>query len=131
MKTKFKLLISTFTFLELISVAYASQTLQNIYQNEAIKCETLTCIRENIDKINREMILLLARRTAFVQRAGDLKMKTRIANDPKRVQDQINSLSELSDELGLPKQISIETFKVLMKNSIEFEQKYIDRKLRE
>jgi chorismate mutase len=57
---------------------------------------------------------------------GPLKLHTKIANDQKRVDDQIQVIVKKSEQVGLPKEISVETFKAIIKNSIEFEQKYFD-----
>ena len=109
------------------AVVHAGETLDSIYETQAKNCESLPCIREEIDSINDKLLALIVRRTAFVRRAGDLKKHSKIANDQKRVEDQLSVISEKSSKFGLPKEISLETFKALINKSIEFEQKYIDR----
>ena len=108
-------------------LTYADSTLKDIYEQETKKCSTISCIRQKIDQINDQIIQLLVKRTAYVQRAGDLKLHTKLANDQKRVDDQIEVIGKKSDKLGLPRGISIEVFKSIIKNSIDFEQQYIDR----
>jgi isochorismate pyruvate lyase len=111
-------------------LAFSDSTLQTVYQSEAIKCQDLSCVRTNIDHINDEIIQLLVKRTAFVQRAGDFKLKTKVANDQKRVDVQLQVLLQKSEKLGLPTAISVEAFKAVIQHSIEFEQAYIDNKLK-
>lgn len=121
---------SLFGLLTLGSIcpSYAEDTVQTIYLNEAKKCNDLGCIRREIDKINEDFLHLLAKRTAYVQRAGDLKRPTKVADDPKRVADQLNTLLEKAEKLDLPKEVWVDAFKLIMKNSIEFQQRYIDKK---
>jgi chorismate mutase len=105
-------------------------TLTSYYESNAKKCGDIACIRGEIDQINEQILQLLTKRTAYVQRAGDLKLKTKTAQDRKRVNDQLEVISKKSESLGLPKKISADTFKALIENSVEFEQKYIDQMVR-
>jgi isochorismate pyruvate lyase len=115
----------------LCPLAYSDQTVQDFYKHDAIKCKDLVCIRNKIDEINDKMITLLVERTSYVQRAGDLKIRSGIADDQKRVNDQIKLLEHRSEKLGLPKEIVIEAFRLIMNESIQFQQRYIDKRIQE
>ncbi len=108
--------------------AFAEETLfDSCYETAKEQCHDIHCIRAQINRINEEILKLLAERTAYVQRAGDLKSKTtRVAEDRLRVSQQEQILREKSLELGVPVEISIEAFKVIVENSTKFQQKYID-----
>ena len=57
------------------------------------------------------LLNLLAERTAYVKRAGDLKSQTKkIADDRQRIADQEKKIIDRSIELGLPIEISIPIF---------------------
>lgn len=110
-------------------VAYSStDTLSCHYETAKEQCQDISCIRENIDRINDKILKLLAERTAYVKRAGDLKSKTtKIAEDRPRVAAQELKLIERSIELGLPLEISLSAFRAIVENSILFQQEYIDQ----
>ena len=116
------------TVLVYSGITNATESMQMFYEKHARKCETLTCVRNHIDLINVQILQLLVKRTAYVQRAGDIKAPTKVANDQKRVDEQLAQLAARSDQYGLPKEITIETFKQLMSASIAYEQKYIQAK---
>ena len=107
---------------------WANSTLPEIYQSDAVKCEDLKCVRQHIDDLNTKILNLLTERTAYVQRAGDLKLESKVADDQKRVKDTLAIIAKKSGLLGLPNEISTEVFKVIMQKSIEFEQNYINKK---
>ena len=101
---------------------------ETYYQTAKKECHDILAIRKEINRINEEILELLTERTAYVQRAGDLKAQTlKIANDSKRVQEQEAMLLEKSNQLGLPQEIVLPTFRSLVNASIEFEQAYIDQ----
>ena len=113
--------------LALAGAASGGETLSSHYQRVKEECHDLSCIRSEMDRINNQILELLAERTAYVKRAGDLKSKTtRIADDRQRVLDQESKIKARSLELELPLEISLPAFRLIMENSIEFQQGYID-----
>lgn len=74
-----------------------------------------------------DILRLLKERSAYVKRAGDLKSKTtKVADDPQRAADQERKIFDKSVQLGLPTEISLPAFKVIMETSIQFQQQHID-----
>lgn len=119
--TAFTLLISNKTFSE-------ENTLNFYYEIAKENCHDIASIRVEMDRINNDILKLLAERTAYVKRAGDLKSKTtKIADDRQRVADQEKKIIEKSIELQLPIEISIPAFRAIMETSIQFQQGYIDQ----
>jgi len=111
----------------LVSGAF-SETLSRHYERVKKECQDLSCIRKEMDRINDEILKLLTERTAYVKRSGDLKSKTtQIADDRGRVADQEEKITARSLELELPLDISLPAFRLIMENSIQFQQQYIDR----
>lgn len=107
--------------------SYANEdTLSWHYERIKQECHDLSCIRTEMDRINNEILKLLTERTAYVKRAGDLKSKTtQIADDRQRVADQEQKIRARSFELELPLEISLPAFRLIMENSIQFQQQYI------
>lgn len=110
------------------NAAYAeNETLSDYYEIARANCHDISCIRTEMDRINNQLLQLLAERTAYVKRAGDLKSQTtRVADDRKRVADQENKIIARSNELGLPIEISLPAFRAIVEESIRFQQRYID-----
>jgi len=103
-------------------------TLNSYYEKAKQNCQDIGCIRSEMDRINIEILQLLAERTAYVKRAGDLKSQTtKVADDRQRVADQEKQIIEKSRELGVPLEISVPVFKEIMENSIKFQQQHIDQ----
>lgn len=120
------LLITSIFFVS--SASYATEdTLSGRYEQIKQECHDLSCIRAGMDRINNEILKLLTERTAYVKRAGDLKSKTtQIADDRQRVADQEQKIRVRSLELELPLEISLPAFRLIMENSIQFQQQHID-----
>lgn len=117
----FALLIGNRTFAE-------DATLSSYYEIAKQNCYDIASIRVEMDRINNEILELLTERTAYVQRAGDLKSRTsKIADDRQRVRDQEEKIIDKSRELELPIEISVPAFRAIMETSIKFQQGYIDR----
>lgn len=101
--------------------------LNHYYEIAKQNCQDIPSIREEMDRINNDILRLLTERSAYVKRAGDLKSKTtKVADDRQRVADQEKKIFDKSIELGLPTNISLPAFKVIMETSIQFQQQYID-----
>jgi isochorismate pyruvate lyase len=106
--------------------------LNHYYEISKQNCQDISSIRKEIDRINNDILRLLTERSAYVKRAGDLKSKTtKLAEDLQRVADQERALFDKSIEVGLPTEISLPVFKVIVETSIQFQQQYIDHLLLE
>jgi chorismate mutase len=104
------------------------ETVSYHYEIAKQNCADIVCIRTEIDQINHQILKLLAKRTAYVKRAGDLKSRTtKIADDRQRVAAQEQIVIKKSQELELPLEIALPTFREIAENSIRFQQAYIDQ----
>ena len=110
------------------NVLYSEENnLSHYYEIAKENCHDIPAIRKEMDRINNEILKLLAERTAYVKRAGDLKSRTtKIADDRQRVADQEKKIIDKSIELELPTEISLPAFRAIMETSIQFQQGYID-----
>lgn len=116
------------SFLIPLAVFPSNETLSSFYEEAKENCHDIACIRMNINRINDEILKLLAERTAYVKRAGDLKSRsTKIADDRQRVADQEKIIIDRSIVLGLPIEVSLPAFRAIVESSIKFQQDYIDR----
>lgn len=110
----------------LCSAGYAQDvTMDDYYKAAKEKCHDLGCVREEINRINIEILKLLAERTAYVKRAGDLK-GNKVARDEARIVQQEKFLVEQSEKLRLPIEISLPAFRAIVESSTQYEQCYMD-----
>ena len=126
---KFVLILTSVVFIVFGNVLFCEENdLSHYYEIAKQNCQDISSIRKEMDRINKDILMLLTERTAYVKRAGDLKSKTtKIADDRQRVIDQERKILDKSMELGLPVEISLPAFKVIMETSIQFQQQYIDQ----
>lgn len=119
------LFIGNFAFAE-------ERTMSDFYAIAKENCQDIPALRIEINRINDDILRLLAERTAYVKRAGDIKFKTtQVANDPARIAAQEQILIEKSIELEVPLEISIPTFRAIVENSTKYQQTYIDQLIQE
>ncbi len=70
-------------------------------------------IRREIDKIDTEIIRLLASRSRHVSRAGKLKLNEQGVRDPKRVEQVIQKARATAQEAGLSPDIAEEVYRTI------------------
>lgn len=92
----------------------------------SFKCQNIPCIRKNIDKINSQIMRLLAKRTVYVRKAGLIKGPILSANDSKRVQEEMKKIAIIANNEHVPKSIALSTFNAIILSSIKYEQQYKD-----
>ena len=95
------------------------------------KCSNIHCVRDHIDNLNSEILKLLALRMKYVIQAGDIKINSNIktATDQKRADAVVDQVKKKAKENGLPEEYVEKIFKIIVTDSTELEQKYIDKKL--
>ncbi len=132
--------MTSIVFISLSHAGQSNECVSQYYSQAKMKCQDIPCIRKEMDRINDHILLLLAERTAFALRAGDLKLaaarkaglklsQTR-ADDEKRRKQQAENIEKRSYELGLPSSLSRPVFEEIMINTVRFQQDYIDRQIR-
>ena len=66
------------------------------------ECNSMEDVRDQIDRIDRELIDLIADRFAYVDRAWTLKTNPEDATVPWRIQQVIEKVRARAEERGLP-----------------------------
>jgi isochorismate pyruvate lyase len=64
------------------------------------ECNSLEDVRANIDRIDREIVLLLAERGSYVKQAARFKKTVEDVKAPERVEQVIANVTALARELG-------------------------------
>jgi isochorismate pyruvate lyase len=84
-------------------------------------CKTLEEVRHNIDRIDCQMIALMAERGGFVRQAARFKKTTDDVKAPQRVEQVISKVKGLAEELGASPVIAEKVYRVMISAFIEDE----------
>jgi len=82
--------------------------------------EQLLALREQIDEVDRRLVLLLAERFALTSQVGQLKADTRLeAVDPEREAQKLEVLQKLSRDNGINPELVAGLFRKIMAEAVE------------
>ena len=96
---------------------------QNLQRNMTI---TMKEVREEIDLLDKELVLLLARRQKCVEMAALVKNDENLIVDEDRIEDVISKVTTFGESCGLDKSISEPLWRKLISLSIDHEFKELD-----
>ena len=77
-------------------------------------CQSLGEVRDNIDRIDREMIKLMAEREKYVGEAGRFKKDPAAVSAPARVEAIIAKVRTIAGEDGLAPEVGERTFRAMI-----------------
>ncbi len=83
-------------------------------------------VREEIDLIDRELVLLLARRQKCIEMAAMVKNDKDLIIDNERIEEVIAKVTDFGDSCGLEKEISEPLWRKLIDLSIQHEFKELE-----
>ena len=84
-------------------------------------------VREEIDLLDKELVLLLARRQKCVEMAALVKNDKSLIVDEERIEEVIKNVTEFGESCGLDKQISETLWRKLIELSIKHEFKELEQ----
>lgn len=85
------------------------------------ECRNLNEVRENIDRIDREIVRLLAERGHYVRQAARFKKTSEDVQAPKRVEEVIANVRALAVEHGASPDIVEQVYRTLIARFIDDE----------
>ncbi|MBD8348436.1 chorismate mutase [Dysgonomonas sp. HGC4] len=88
---------------------------------KVITCESLDEVRENIDRIDKDLIRLMAKRSIFVNQAAKFKKTEADVEAPKRVELIITKVRSLANEVKLNPDIAESVYRTMITAFIEQE----------
>ena len=86
-----------------------------------MQVRSLNEVRENIDRLDRTIIGLIAERSGFVKQAAQCKTSRLEVEAPKRVEQVIARIRELAVEAGLEPQVAEAAYRAMIDAFIEVE----------
>lgn len=86
-----------------------------------MKCENLEQVRVNIDRIDRDIVKLIAERSTYVAQAANLKKTIEEVKAPQRVEIIIEKVRNLAKEDGVNPDIVENIYREMISSFINFE----------
>lgn len=87
----------------------------------AVQCDSLEMVRNEIDRIDAQMLTLLAERGAYVKQAASFKRDAADVAAPQRVERVIAKVLDLAPELGADPHVAELTWRAMMAAFIQSE----------
>ena len=84
-------------------------------------CQSIEEIRTQIDRIDRQIVGLLAARGAYVKQAARFKKTTDDVKAPQRVEQVIAKVTTLAAELGANPSVTEQTYRAMISGFINAE----------
>ena len=80
----------------------------------AVTCTTLEQVRENIDRLDRQIVALLAERGSFVSQAAGFKKDSDGVKAPQRVEQVISKVRDLAQTLGANPDVTEQVYRAMI-----------------
>lgn len=90
--------------------------------NAQILCHSLDEVRHHIDRLDRQMVQLLAQRSEFVRQAAGFKKTAAEVPAPARVAQVLRKVEGLAQEFGAPPAVAVATWQAMIGAFIAMEQ---------
>jgi len=94
----------------------------------AQQCSTMSELRVQIDRLDRELVKLLSKRQRYIERAAEIKSERSTVRDEGRIADVIAKVLAQAQEAGLRADIAEPVWRVLVERSIAYELEAFDHK---
>jgi isochorismate pyruvate lyase len=86
-----------------------------------VECNSIEEVRSNIDRIDRQIVTLLAQRGTYVKQAARFKKTTTDVKAPQRVEQVITKVVTLSVELGANPTVTEQVYRSMIAGFINAE----------
>ncbi|BCZ46537.1 hypothetical protein psyc5s11_26040 [Clostridium gelidum] len=86
-----------------------------------MKCESLEEVRENIDRIDKQIVKLITDRSTYVVQAANFKKNTDEVKAPQRVERIINKVRDLAQEDGVNPDLVENIYREIINSFTNFE----------
>jgi len=93
-----------------------------------VKCNTMQEVRREIDRLDRELVKLLAERQGYIEQAGRIKGERSAVRDDARIEDVVEKVLAEAERAGLSPAIAEPLWRLLIEKSIEHEYTVFDAK---
>jgi isochorismate pyruvate lyase len=84
-------------------------------------CNSLAEVRDNIDRIDHQIVTLMAEREKYVGEAGRFKANPAAVSAPARVEQVIIKVKAMAKESGLSEEVAEKTFRAMIAGFEDYE----------
>ncbi len=91
------------------------------------ECGDMSEVRDEIDRIDRALVDLIAERFGYVDRAWQLKKNPGDAHVPWRIQQVIDKVKERGTEKGLPPELTEALWRQMIGWFVQYEEEKLSR----
>lgn len=88
---------------------------------QAKDCQSMDQIRTEIDRIDRQLVALLAERQTYVAQAAMVKPSRDVVRDPARVEDVVSKVKKAAVDAGFSSEIAEKVWRTMIDEFIAFE----------
>lgn len=86
-----------------------------------VVCTSIEEVRANIDRIDRQIVTLIAERGRYVKQAARFKKTTEDVKAPQRVEQVIAKVTALAQELGANPSVTEQVYRAMISGLINAE----------
>lgn len=90
-------------------------------QKTAAECTEMQHVRDEIDRLDRALVALLAERLTYIARAGEIKPSRDTVRDEARIEDVVTKVLAESKKWDLPQEIAEPVWRLLIEQCIAYE----------
>ena len=113
----------------LCTLAQRRQPYTEGYEWVAEKCKTIQCIDENLQIIDNQISILIAKRMAYVKRGAELKARdVRSPKVPRSEEESLQGVKGRAQQQGYSPDVADGIFKEINKQSSEYEKQILDQR---
>ena len=94
------------------------------------ECRTMPELREQIDRLDRALVALVAERQRYIERAAQIKQDRALVRDEARIADVISKVLAEARRAGLSEAIAEPVWRTLVERSIAHEFVAFDQRSR-
>jgi isochorismate pyruvate lyase len=85
-------------------------------------------VRDEIDRLDRELVKLLSERQRYIERAAEIKSDRAAVRDEERINDVVGKVLKEARRAGLSVEIAEPVWRTLVDRSIAYEFKKFDER---
>jgi len=85
------------------------------------ECKNIDEVRENINKIDRQIVKLISERSRFVGQAAKFKKNSDDVKAPKRVEEVVKKVRGMAEEFDVSPDIVENIYREMIDNFINYE----------
>ena len=90
-------------------------------------CETMQDVRAEIDRVDREIVKILAERVNYIEQAGRIKPLRGQVRDQDRVDDVLAKVNAQAEKYGAPRELVTMLYEQMVEWCINYEFTVFDR----